>query len=139
MKFTINSLLNEEIPKSIPWGEFPAQHNFDNAYEYLSLLCLPEKAQEITDRLWESKTIYYRRPDDILRAAGLIPLHQTDLRVQNAIRKIHSKKEIAPAILVISTRNQRIHIADGYHRICASYYLAEGAKVPCIVAEWETD
>jgi hypothetical protein len=139
MKLDINSLLNSEMPKTIQWSEFPEQHNFDSAYEYLSLLNLPNKAQEIVDRFWDDSFVLYRRPDDILRAAGLNIAPQTNLRVQNTLQKIHSKTPISPVLLVASRRNDRIHIADGYHRICAAYYLHEGAKVPCVITAWETD
>lgn len=129
----------DQARKRMAWKQIPDEHNYENAYEYLSLLYLPKNAHYAVDRLKDVQTVLYRRPMHILRAAALNLLHNTDLAVQNILRQIHSNEELAPALLVISPKRDRIHIADGYHRICAAHYYAAGLKVPCVIAEWDSD
>ena len=44
-------------------------------------------------------------------------------------KKIKANKRLSP-ILLVRSANELI-IADGYHRLCCSYYLTEDLDVPC--------
>jgi hypothetical protein len=131
------SELEVQAQKRIAWKLAPDEHNYENAYEYLSLLLLPKNAHCVIDRLKDCETVLFRRPGHILRAAGLNCLPQTNMAVQQFTRQIHRGEEIAPALIVTGKRNDRIHLADGYHRLCAAHYYAEGLKMPCVIAEWD--
>ena len=51
-------------------------------------------------------------------------------QIQNSIEHAFKKgKKLSPLLLIRS--NGKLVIADGYHRICASYYLSEDLEVPC--------
>jgi len=49
--------------------------------------------------------------------------------VQENFKKIKANKKLSP-ILLVRSANELI-IADGYHRLCCSYYLTEDLDVPC--------
>jgi hypothetical protein len=46
-------------------------------------------------------------------------------------RKIRAGRKLSPLLLVRDTRNGKVVIADGYHRLCAVYGFAEDALIPC--------
>ncbi|WP_294273197.1 hypothetical protein [uncultured Chryseobacterium sp.] len=45
------------------------------------------------------------------------------------LKKVKNKKKLSPILLVRG--KERLIIADGYHRLCCSYYLTEDLEVPC--------
>jgi len=68
---------------------------------------------------------------DIFRASGLPLLGISNLRVENDRKKIREGTKLSPLLLVRDTRNGKVVIADGYHRLCAVYGFAEDALIPC--------
>jgi len=46
-------------------------------------------------------------------------------------------KRLSPVLLVRGAleRGFPLQIADGYHRVCASYHLGENNDIPCRIAE----
>lgn len=40
-----------------------------------------------------------------------------------------------PSAATFLGRGVPLRIADGYHRVCASYHLSEDAEIPCRIAE----
>lgn len=58
-----------------------AEHDYDAAYNYLSLKFDEKRASEIVDRMKKAK-LTSRRASDILRATGLPALPLTDPGVQ---------------------------------------------------------
>jgi hypothetical protein len=51
-----------------------------------------------------------------------------DYEVARALKKVARGEALSPVLLV---RGTPLVVADGYHRICASYHLAEDADIPC--------
>lgn len=137
MQIAHHSLFDKEMVATISWHDYPDEANYEAAYEYLSLLNLPKKAKALTEKLRDGELVLFRKADDIIRAAGHNILPMDDIGVQRAIRQIHSKTKLAPLLLISAKHQDRIHIADGYHRACAVYYLAEGSRIPCFLTEWE--
>lgn len=129
----------EPQPISICWKTPESDSDFIPAYDYLTLFASPGKADNITDRLQEVERIVYRLPLTILRAAGLNPLHNYDRGVQNIIRRAGSKKEILMPILVTSRDNTRIHVADGYEAISASYWINKDRAIPAVITKWDSE
>ena len=70
---------------------------------------------------------------DILRSSGLALLPADDQHVAADIAKVKAGKRLSPVLLVRGAlaRGFPLQIADGYHRVCASYHLGENNDIPC--------
>ena len=66
---------------------------------------------------------------DIFRASGLSLLGVSNWHVEKDRKKIASRKKLSPILLVRG--DDRVIIADGYHRLCAVYSIDEDALIPC--------
>ena len=110
------------------WLKEPEAHDFPAAYDYLELLYDPKDAKIIVDKLRKAKTIS-KKAKDILRASILPLLPKDNMHVTENIRKVKKGKKLSPVLL---TRGEgKLIIADGYHRLCAIYYLSEDLEIPC--------
>jgi len=109
------------------WLADPEAHDFPAAQDYLELLFPLKIAKILTDRLQKAKTIK-KKAKDVLRASGLPLLPQENIHVKQNLKKIKKVKKLSPILLV---SGQPLIIADGYHRICAIYYLSEDLEIPC--------
>ncbi|MCS4166158.1 MULTISPECIES: hypothetical protein [Sphingobacterium] len=110
------------------WLADPQEHDFPAAYDYLELLFVPEECKAFVDKLRRATTIK-KKSKDILRASALPLLPDTNRHVKENLRKIKKKEKLSPILLVRA--NGKLIIADGYHRLCASYYFTEDLDVPC--------
>ncbi|HZC72415.1 MAG TPA: hypothetical protein VE442_17090 [Jatrophihabitans sp.] len=119
----------------VNWKAEPEQHDFPAAADYLSLLTEQERADVLVDRLRSAPTIY-RKAKDILRAAQLPLLPEDNPHVAGDLDKIDRREPLSPVLLVRGELGiaARLEIADGYHRVCASYYVDENTDIPCRVA-----
>jgi hypothetical protein len=73
---------------------------------------------------------------DILRASALPLLAANDHEVAKDLSKVKSGTKLSPVLLV---RGTPLWIADGYHRVCASYHLDEDAAIPCRIVARGTE
>lgn len=110
------------------WMKEPQDHDFPAALDYLELLFVPEKAADFVKKLKATKTIT-KKSKDILRASSLMLLPENNRHVKENLKKAKNKKQLSPILLV--RVEGKLIIADGYHRLCASYYLTEDMNVPC--------
>ncbi|MCJ7932538.1 MAG: hypothetical protein MUW56_02605 [Chryseobacterium sp.] len=110
------------------WLKEPEDHDFPAAQDYLELLFEPDQAQKIVEKLKKAVTIT-KKSKDILRASKLSLLPETNIHVKENLKKVEKNKKLSP-ILLVRGANELI-IADGYHRLCCSYYLTEDLEVPC--------
>jgi hypothetical protein len=117
------------------WKDEPDEHDFPAAASYLSLLPEPDLVNALVRRLQQAPIAQFRAKD-ILRASGLGALPSTNRHVARDIAKITAGTPLSPVLLVRGDLGRGIpaQVADGYHRICASYFLDEDAEVPCRVA-----
>lgn len=106
----------------------PEKHDFPAAADYLELLYDEQKTTELVKNLTEAKTIY-KKCKDILRASELPLLPHENKYVREDLQKIKDRIKLSPILLVRGSN--KLIIADGYHRICASYYLNEDLEIPC--------
>ncbi|MFT3704511.1 MAG: hypothetical protein QM802_19240 [Agriterribacter sp.] len=114
--------------KSSIWLADPEEHDYPAALDYLELLVPINIAKQVVAKLKNAHTIK-KKSKDILRASRLPLLPKDNIHVANNLRKFRKKKKLSPILLV---RNESgLIIADGYHRLCASYYLTEDLDVPC--------
>lgn len=74
----------------------------------------------------------HQKAKDILRASGLALLDVTNPHVAADLRKIDDGKDLSPVLVVrgdLLTGRHAI-VADGYHRVCASYHTDENTDIP---------
>ena len=119
-------------PPAEHWKAEPDAHDYPAAQAYLSLLLLPERAAEVVDRLRDAPLQHFKAKD-LVRASRLDLLPESNEHVAADLKKVKQGRLLSPVLLV---RGQLAHdvpltVADGYHRICASYWLDENADIPC--------
>jgi hypothetical protein len=114
------------------WMDKPEAHDYIAAQHYLSLLLEARVAAALAGRLRRAPLVR-RMAKDILRASGLAVLPKDNPYVARDLRKVRKGKLLSPVLLVRGDirRGVPLTIADGYHRICASWYIDENAVIPC--------
>jgi hypothetical protein len=110
------------------WQDRPQVQDFPAARSYLSLLVGPVAAAKMARALRREQTLHQYAAKDILRAAGLPLLAPDDPEVAADLEKVKSGTKLSPVLLV---HGAPLWVADGYHRVCASYHLDEKIPVPC--------
>jgi hypothetical protein len=110
------------------WKDEPEAQDFPAAESYLSLLVGPAAAAGLAKALRKERTLQHYAAKDILRAAGLPLLSPDDSEVVADLDKVKAGTKLSPVLLVWGTP---LWVADGYHRVCASYHLDEKTWVPC--------
>ena len=114
--------------KKIVWLNEPEEHDFPAAADYLDLHFSKDKVEKMVDGLRSEPTIK-KKAKDILRASQLPLLHKKNIHVKNNLKKVKKGKLMSPVLLVRG--ENKLIIADGYHRVCAIYYLSEDLEIPC--------
>jgi hypothetical protein len=118
------------------WKDEPDDHDYPAAEDYLSLLMPPVNARRVVGRLRKA-AIVRRKGKDLLRASRLPPFPPENLHVARDLKKVKDGKKLSPVLLVRGqlTSDVPLTVADGYHRICASYHLDEDADIPCRIVD----
>jgi hypothetical protein len=114
----------------VDWLPGPQVHDYSSAMSYLGLLYDTKKCRRIVDKLKKAPVTPFKAKD-IFRASRLSLLSITNSHVSTDKKKILSKQKLSPILLVRDSRNGKVIIADGYHRMCAVYYFEEDAVIPC--------
>lgn len=119
----------------VKWIDEPESHDYPAAADYLALIATPDEVKQLTKSL-KSAVIVHKRAKDILRAAGLTLLPVTNPHVRTDLAKIMDGKDLSPILLVRGDlrRGLPLQIADGYHRVCASYHTDENTDIPAKIA-----
>ena len=112
------------------WLDEPEEKHFVAATNYLSLLFVDAEAASMVKGLRSAPSIR-REANDLLRASRLQLLPETDPVVKKDIKKVAGGKPLSPVLLVRLRAGQSLIVADGYHRICASYHLDEDIEISC--------
>ncbi len=119
------------------WKDKPEPQDFPAAESFLSLLIGKAAATRLVEALRKERGLRHYAAKDILRAAGLPLLALDDPEVASDLAKVKLGKKLSPVLLV---QGIPLWVADGYHRVCASYHLDEKTPVPCrIVARQPND
>jgi hypothetical protein len=123
------------VPKKQPtetWKAEPEEHDFPAAQAYLSLLFPEAVVTPLVERLRAAGTVYHQAKD-LLRASGLRLLPGDNAHVASDLSKVQRGERLSPVLLVRGdgASGLALIVADGYHRICASYRLNENADIPC--------
>ena len=96
----------------------------------------PAKAKQVVGRL-RTAAIVRRKAKDLLRSSRLAVLPPENFHVARDLKKVKDGKKLSPVLLVRGqlTSDVPLTIADGYHRVCASYHLDEDADIPCRIVD----
>jgi hypothetical protein len=119
------------------WKTEPDAHDYPAAADYLSLVAAEDAVTRLVDAL-RAAPVTHRKAKDLLRASGLPALPTDNPHVAKDLKKVEDGEKLSPVLLVrgrLST-DTPLTIADGYHRICASYHLDEDADIPCRMADF---
>ena len=122
---------------AVKWLDEPEDHDYDAAADYLSMLAEPAVVKKTVASLRKTQPAY-RKAKDILRAAELSLLPDTNEHVKEDLGKISDGRKLSPILLVRgdALNAVKLQIADGYHRVCASYLTDENTDIPCHLASW---
>jgi indole-3-glycerol phosphate synthase len=120
---------------AVKWFDEPEDHDYDAAADYLSMVAEPETVRA-TVRALRHADMVFREAKDILRAAELVRLTADNPHVRSDLAKIADGKKLSPILLVRGSASDRMQIADGYHRVCASYLTDENTAIPCRLVSW---
>jgi hypothetical protein len=114
------------------WSDHPAEHDYPAAEAYLSLICPPTQVKALVAALRRAP-IERRKAKDLLRASRLELLPPDNTHVASDLAKVKAGTALSPVLLVRGDlpHDVALTIADGYHRVCASYHLDENADIPC--------
>jgi hypothetical protein len=110
------------------WQDEPETQDFPAAESYLSLLVGHAAARKLAKALRKQDVLEHYAAKDILRASGLPLLASDDSEVAADLAKVKKGEKLSPVLLV---QGDPLWVADGYHRVCASYHLDEKTLVPC--------
>ena len=122
--------------KGLPehWQDQPEAHDFLAAANYLSLLFTDGDVGSMVERLRNAPAIH-REANDLLRASQLELLPETDPLVKKDMKKVARGERLSPILLIRGQAPEPLIVADGYHRICASYHLDEDIEISCRMAD----
>lgn len=114
----------------------PEEHDYAAAVNYLSLLLDEATANAIAHRLRSAATTT-RLAKDLLRSSELPLLPAVDQEVARDLAKVGRRRPLSPVLLVRGDlmAARRLTVADGYHRICASYHIDDDAPVSCRIVD----
>jgi hypothetical protein len=118
------------------WNDAPDDHDYPAAADYLSLLMPQKEADQLVRRL-RAEPLVRRKAKDLLRASALPILPLDNIHVAKDLAKVKKGVLLSPVLLVRGRLDAHVPltVADGYHRICASYYLDENADIPCRIVD----
>lgn len=114
------------------WKLVPEDHDYPAAATYLSLIGDPLLAGAIAKLFISAPTLIYEAKD-LLRASQLPMLARENAHVAKDLAKVKDGHKLSPVLLVRGKflKNRYLIVADGYHRVCASYWIDENAQIPC--------
>ena len=122
----------------VMWMTEPEEHDYPAAASYLSLLAPADQVDALVAAL-RAANVEHRKAKDILRSARLPLLPRDNPHVATDLEKIKNKKALSPVLLVrgdLATA-RAAQIADGYHRVCASYHTDENTDIPCRLVSFD--
>jgi hypothetical protein len=116
------------------WLPAPQKHDFQAAQDYLSLVMAPGVAAVYRERLSAAAdSLIHRKAKDILRASQLALLGADNKHVATDLQKAEAGTPLSPILLVRGDGKHPLIVADGYHRVCASYWIDENTDIPCVL------
>ena len=120
----------------LTWKDAPDDHDYPAAADYLTLLMPKNEADQLVRRL-RTEPLVRKKAKDLLRASALPILPLDNIHVAKDLAKVKKGELLSPVLLVRGRLDSLLPltVADGYHRICASYHLDEDADIPCRIVD----
>ena len=114
------------------WAAKPDDHDYSAAEDYLGLIYPPKQAKAMVAAL-RRQPLATHKAKDLLRASRLPILDHSNTHVARDLKKIGNAEPLSPVLLIRGDgqRDCPLLVADGYHRICASWQVEEDADIPC--------
>lgn len=121
---------HKDEPGTVTWKDEPDAHDYPAAASYLALVA-DDAVVAATVTAFESAVTAHFKAKDILRASQLRLLKRTNPHVAGDLAKIRAGRPLSPVLLVRgdASTGRAAQIADGYHRVCASYLTDENTDV----------
>lgn len=119
------------------WKKEPDAHDFPAAADYLELIMPPADSARVVAALKKARTIQ-KKAKDLARASALPILSADNYHVAKDLKKVKNGQLLSPVLIVRGklAKGVDLTIADGYHRISASYHLDEDAEIPCRIVDF---
>lgn len=119
------------------WKQDPDDHDYPAAASYLSLILPAASVNRLVDEL-RAAPIGHWKAKDLLRASALALLPADNPHVAVDLKKVDRGVGLSPVLLIRGhlPGAAPLTIADGYHRICASWHLGEDDDIPCRMADY---
>jgi hypothetical protein len=123
-------------PINVKWKTDPDPHDYPAAADYLSLLATDRVVKKLVADLKKAPLVTYKAKD-LLRSSRLPLLGLDDPRVRIDVVKVFNHIPLAPVLVIRGDLllDIPLTIADGYHRVCTSYHLADNTDIPCRVID----
>lgn len=120
------------------WKSEPEAHDYPAAEDYLTLVLDQATSRKAVAALKKAATVD-RKAKDILRASRLMLLPRDNIHVAEDLKKIKQGKKLSPVLLIRGNAAEDVPlvIADGYHRICASWYRDENVPIACRIVSFD--
>ncbi len=112
------------------WTDEPEEHDFPAASDYLTLIMSDAQAAKVVKELREAPLLR-RKAKDLLRASQLALLPKDNAHVASDLKKVAKGRRLSPVLMVRGRDGIALRVADGYHRVCASYHIDENTDIPC--------
>lgn len=115
------------------WENAPDAHDYPAASSYLSLLVGDDALRAALIAQLQAAPVAHYKAKDLLRASREPLLTTENPHVASDLRKIRKGRALSPVLLVRGDllRGFPLQIADGYHRVCASFWVDENTDIPC--------
>jgi hypothetical protein len=121
-----------KIPSTaaVLWQDEPEDHDYPAAASYLTLVADAALVAATVEAFSVAATDHFKAKD-ILRASQLTLLPVTNPHVASDLAKVRAGTKLSPVLLVRGDveAGRPAQIADGYHRVCASYVTDENTDV----------
>ena len=121
----------EPTAPAVLWRDLPQGHDYPAAASYLSMLAGPKTVRRLVKALQQAPVTQFKAKD-ILRAAGLPLLPRDNAHVVADLAAVKAGQPLSPCLMIRGhlVAAVKAQIADGYHRVCASYYTDENTDIP---------
>jgi hypothetical protein len=121
---------------TVLWKDEPDEHDYPAAISYLTLTADRKVAKALVKRL-RTAPIEHHKAKDLLRSSWLTLLPPDDPAVARDLAKVKDGHQLSPVLLIRGDvlAGLPMVIADGYHRMCASYHLSENEDIPCRIID----
>lgn len=110
---------------TIKWNTSPTTDDLADAAKYLKTI----------NMCFRGSTTELLLAKDLLRASTLPCLPEDSPGVEKYLERYSKGTAISPVLLVRGAGNIPLIIAEGYHRVCAAYILAEDTPVRTVMSE----